>query len=387
MRATAPTTQLEAAGVPGAAVEFPAALRRHLREKRGARRRLGRAGELLLQRRELHVGAVLDRLGLERREIGRPRSAAAVGEAIEGEGLAERFAHQLIELRAGDPFVGRGPNLLLASARHVDVELQDIGVGDEPRVPPVAGQLAIGARRFRRPPSADWLAAAATSTRPYALVTLAARSWSTIRRLAAAISWPMPAAATFALVAPSNSACSTVTAERKLSTASGMIERAEGEVGGRELTLGQQRAEDEHRLIAALPRLGDIHPGQVAGSRLRDALRRLALRGRAAAGVRVLRAGAGDGVRQGQRGLGRRWHGEPEGGHEEQGRRASYHLLKRFMKQRMVTTSGSAARRVTKSRRVNPLQGKRRRLTRSRMSTRLSSARPPPAMPQRWIDC
>ena len=41
-----------------------------------------------------------------------------------------------------------------------------------------------------------------------------------------------------------------------------MIERVEREVGGRELALGQQRAEDEHRLIAALPRLGDVHPGQ-----------------------------------------------------------------------------------------------------------------------------
>ena len=100
-----------------------------------------------------------------------------------------------------------------------------------------------------------------------------------------------------------------------------MIERVEREVGGRELALGQQRAEDEHRLIAALPRLGDVHPGQVAGPSLRDALRSLALRGRGAARVRVLRAGAGDGLRQGQRGLGRRRRGQPQRGHEEVDRR------------------------------------------------------------------
>ena len=87
--------------------------------------------------------------------------------------------------------------------------------------------------------------------------------------------------------APSNSDCSTVTAERKVVERVRMIERAEREVGGRELPLRQQRAEDEHRLIAALPRLGDVHLRPVAGPSLRDALRRLALRGGAAAGVGV----------------------------------------------------------------------------------------------------
>ena len=40
-----------------------------------------------------------------------------------------------------------------------------------------------------------------------------------------------------------------------------MIERVEREVGRRELALREQRAEDEHRLVAPLPRLGDVHPG------------------------------------------------------------------------------------------------------------------------------
>ena len=109
-----------------------------------------------------------------------------------------------------------------------------------------------------------------------------------------------------------------------------MIERAEREVGGRELALRQQRAEDEHRLIATLPRLDDIDLGQVASPSLRDALGRLTLRSRRAAGVGVLRAGAGDGLRQGQRGLGRGRYGQPQRGHEEVDRRASYHLFDRI---------------------------------------------------------
>ena len=105
-----------------------------------------------------------------------------------------------------------------------------------------------------------------------------------------------------------------------------MIECANREVAGRELTLGQQRAEDKHRLIAPLPRLGHINPGEIARPRLRDALPGLALRGRAAAGVGVLCASAGDGLRQRQRGLGPGRRAQSEPGHEETDRTASYHL-------------------------------------------------------------
>ena len=47
------------------------------------------------------------------------------------------------------------------------------------------------------------------------------------------------------------------------------------------------------------------------------------------AGVGVLRSGAGDGLRQSQRGLGRRRSGEADRGHEEVDPRASYHLSDR----------------------------------------------------------
>ena len=67
---------------------------------------------------------------------------------FEQEHLAERLAHQLIEPRAGNALIGRRENLLFARAGHVHVDLQDVGVGDEPRIPPVAGELPIGARRL-----------------------------------------------------------------------------------------------------------------------------------------------------------------------------------------------------------------------------------------------
>jgi hypothetical protein len=56
---------------------------------------------------------------------------------------AERRAHQLIEPRARS-FIGCRATRCRASG-NVHVDPQDIGVGELPR-PPVAGQLAVGAR-------------------------------------------------------------------------------------------------------------------------------------------------------------------------------------------------------------------------------------------------
>ena len=60
------------------------------------------------------------------------------------------------------------------------------------------------------------------------------------------------------------------------------------------------------------------------------ALRGLALRSRGAASVGVLRTRAGDGFRQGQRGLGGRLSSQPKHGQEEVDRSASYHLFNRI---------------------------------------------------------
>ena len=51
----------------------------------------------------------------------------------------------------------------------------------------------------------------------------------------------------------------------------GAVERADVEVFGAELVLGQQRAEDEDRVIAAGERLGVIDLGKRAAAGLRDA--------------------------------------------------------------------------------------------------------------------
>ena len=90
--------------------------------------------------------------------------------------------------------------------------------------------------------------------------------------------------------------------------------------------LRQERAEDEDRLVAALPRLGDVHCGEKAGASLRDALRGLALDGRRRPDIEVLRPGAGDGLRQSQPRLGGYRCGNPEPGQEDQRRKASSHL-------------------------------------------------------------
>ncbi len=279
MRATAPTTQLEARvfQAPPLNSQPPCAA---TCGRNAARAAVSVApASCSCSAASFTSGRFFERLGLERREIGRIDRGRRGG-TIEGEGLAKRFAHQLIELRAGDPFVRRRPNLLLASPGHVHVELQDVGIGDESRVTPVAGQLAIRARGLdgRRGRLACGRRDEHTSIGVgHAGGQVVVDHHATGRRHVAADAGRgdvRPGGAVEQRLLDHHRRAEVVEGIR-------MIERVEREVGGRELALGQQRAEDEHRLIAALPRLGDVHPGQVAGPSLRDALRRLALRGRA----------------------------------------------------------------------------------------------------------
>ena len=328
MRATAPTTQLEARAfqAPPLNSQPPCAATCGQKCARAPPSRVAPAS-CSCSAASFTSGRFFERLGLERREIGRIDRRRR-RETIEHEDLAERFAHQLIELRAGNPFVRRRPNLLLASPGHVDVELQDVGVGDQSRVTPVAGQLAIRARGL----GGRGGRLAGGRRDEHASIGVGHAGGQIVVDHRATGRRHVVADAGGGDVRPGGAVEQRLLDHhRRAKVVDGirMIERVEREVGGRELALGQQRAEDEHGLIAALPRLGDVHLGPVAGPSLRDALRRLALRGRGAAGVGVLRAGAGDGLRQGQRGLGRRRRGQPERGHEEVDRRASYHLSDR----------------------------------------------------------
>lgn len=82
-----------------------------------------------------------------------------------------------------------------------------------------------------------------------------------------------------------------------------MIQGIKREIGRGELPLRQQRTEDEHRMIAALPRLGDVDPGKVAAASHCDAFGRFALGGDGRCSVRVLRPRAPNRLRQRERRL------------------------------------------------------------------------------------
>jgi hypothetical protein len=78
-----------------------------------------------------------------------------------------------------------------------------------------------------------------------------------------------------------------------------VIEGIEGEVGRGELPLGKTRTEHEHRVVAALPGLRDVHLREVAAANLCDAFGRFPL-GRRRRGVGVASLGARNGLRQRQ---------------------------------------------------------------------------------------
>ena len=95
----------------------------------------------------------------------------------------------------------------------------------------------------------------------------------------------------------------------------GMIQRSDGEVRRGELALCEQRAEDKHRLIAALPRLDQVDSRKVSGPGHRRAALGGTLVGGGCRGIGVIRARAGDRVGQGQ-GNGRLCRGGRGPGHE-----------------------------------------------------------------------
>ena len=204
----------------------------------------------------------------------------AAGEGSSAKASSSGCAHQLIELRPGDPLVGTSPE---SAAR---------ACGTRRR-------RSAGHRRRWHSPASRRLPANSRSAR--AVSTAAAADWlrrrgdedSSIgvghaRRQIVVDHQPigrrhLVADARGGDIRPGGAVEQRLLDRHRRAEVVervGMIERAEREVGGRELALGQQGAEDEDRLIAALPRLGEVHLGQEAGARLPDALRRLALRSR-----------------------------------------------------------------------------------------------------------
>ena len=96
-----------------------------------------------------------------------------------------------------------------------------------------------------------------------------------------------------------------------------MIERIKGYVGRGELPLREKRTEHEHRVVAALPGLRDVHLWEVAAASLCDAFGRFALGCRRRSGVGVAGLGARDRLRKRKRRLRGRRQGHKQGGNEE----------------------------------------------------------------------
>ena len=105
------------------------------------------AGLLLPECCERHIGPVRERLGFERGKLGGVDERDGRSR-FEQEDFADRFAHHLIKARASDTLLGRRQNLLFTRARHVHVELQNVGIRDEPGISPVAGKFPIGECRL-----------------------------------------------------------------------------------------------------------------------------------------------------------------------------------------------------------------------------------------------
>ena len=97
----------------------------------------------------------------------------------------------------------------------------------------------------------------------------------------------------------------------------GVIERIKGEVGRGELPLRKKRTEHEHRVVAALPGLRDVHLWEVAAANLCDAFGRFPLGCRRRSGVGVAGLGARNRLRKRKRRLRRGRQGHKQGGKED----------------------------------------------------------------------
>ena len=97
----------------------------------------------------------------------------------------------------------------------------------------------------------------------------------------------------------------------------GVIERVKGEVGRGELPLRKARTEHEHRVVAALPGLRDVHFRQVAAASLCDAIGRFPLGRSRRSGVGVAGLGARNRLRKRKRRLRSGRQGHEQSGNEE----------------------------------------------------------------------
>ena len=159
--------------------------------------------------------------------------------------------------------------LTLPHIREVNLDVEHIGIGDQPHVPSGTCARQIAVRSLDR-----------TLTRAGRRLELQDANKRTRRREREIL--PRASAGCGRQIAPDLGALDAEFGEPRVEHGllhrhggarvghrRGMIERIDREVRGREASLRQQRAEDEDRLIPALDAFGDIDTRKEAGARLR----------------------------------------------------------------------------------------------------------------------
>ena len=300
---------------PGAAVQFPRALRGHVGQERRLRRVHRRGRQLLLLHGECDFGPVLHGLLFEGRGIG-DVDGDRRWRGIEREHREQGLAHQLVQPGARDAFIRRRLHLLFERACEVDVQLQDVRVGHAAGVAAVAGQLAVcpgglcrGRRRTHRRGS-DEDAAKRVSHRRHQVVIDELPAGGRHRPPDRRGADPRRRGAVEQRLLDGECRAEVV-------RGIGVIDGVEGEVGRGELPLGQKRTEHEHRVVAALPGLREIHLREIAAACLRDTVGRFPLGCSRRSGVGVAGPGARHRLRKRQRRLRRGRRGHKQAGEKD----------------------------------------------------------------------
>ena len=309
-------------------IPFVAALHGNFGQERTTRARSGDVGQIDAQRRLFEFGTLLNR---RRRRFDR-RAGRSAGRRRERQHnvRVENPIHQSIQLGAGDSPLGRGVDRLRAHLGQVSLHREHIGVARRARVPACPGGarilLSCGDRRLGRKPGGIGGEHSAVGAR--------GRQHKVVPRL------PLGRLrhGGFERRRSRGGASTTAIEERVLHRKGaarvgdrvGMIQLLQGEIRLGKLTLCQQRAEDEHGLIASLPRLREIDFREVAGARLRHTFFRLTNGSSRAGHVRIGREHGFDDRRERERFLGIRICAErqPEGQkHTDSGGSGHGHLL------------------------------------------------------------
>ena len=304
-----------------AAVQLQPRLQRDLRQQGGFDDRALGQRQLALQGGPPQLRPRADRRGLERARIRRLRGRRR--HVRQGVGALEVDPHQLVQLDARDRLVALGADLPLAHLGELHVDCQHVRVRLEPSVTPPrrAAQVLVGrghggVGRVPRRLRLEHLAVGARrGQRQIRREPLAIKSRDRLADPGGLDRRRRPGAIEDRLLDGEHRA-EVVGRVR-------VVERVDAEVLQTEPALREERAEDEDRLIASLPRLDDVDPWEVAGPGLLEPLGRLLAAGLRCPHGRVVHERHGDRLRERQGFLGRTG-GRPEEREEENERRLAH---------------------------------------------------------------